>query len=248
MAASSKSFMSIAFLPKRAAKIAASFNMFSKSAPENPTVRLAILSHSTFFSNGLFLAWIERIASLPFTSGNSKATRLSNLPGRTRAGSKTSGLLVAAITTNCSVGAKPSISTRIWFKVCSLSSWPPIKPYPLCLPMASTSSIKIIAGWAFLAVLNKSLTLDAPTPTNISINSEPAIEKNGTPASPAVALAKSVFPVPDGPIMSTPFGVLAPMALYFPGFFKKSTTSVNSCFASSTPATSLKETLGVSLL
>ena len=41
-----------------------------------------------------------------------------------------------------------------------------------------------------------SLTLDAPTPMNISTKSEPAeIVKNGTPASPAIALANKVFPV-----------------------------------------------------
>ena len=39
----------------------------------------------------------------------------------------------------------------------------------------------------------------APTPTNISTKSEPEIEKNGTPASPATARAKRVLPVPGGP-------------------------------------------------
>ena len=38
-----------------------------------------------------------------------------------------------------------------------------------------------------------------PTPTNISMNSEPLMERNGTPASPAVALANNVLPVPGGP-------------------------------------------------
>ena len=37
---------------------------------------------------------------------------------------------------------------------------------------------------------------DAPTPTNISTKSEPEMEKNGTLASPAMALASSVLPVP----------------------------------------------------
>ncbi len=61
-----------------------------------------------------------------------------------------------------------------------------------------------------LAVSNKSLTREAPTPTNISINSLPAIDKNCTLASPATALANKVFPVPAGPINSTPLGVRAP--------------------------------------
>ena len=57
----------------------------------------------------------------------------------------------------------------------------------------------MIAGAAFFAWSNRSRTRDAPTPTNISTKSEPLIEKNGTPASPATALASSVLPVPGGP-------------------------------------------------
>lgn len=48
-------------------------------------------------------------------------------------------------------------------------------------------------------------TLAGPTPTNISRNSEPDIDRNGTPASPAVALANSVFPVPGGPDRIAPY-------------------------------------------
>ena len=51
---------------------------------------------------------------------------------------------------------------------------------------------------------NSFLTLAAPTPTNISSNSLPDAKKNGTSASPAIALANSVFPVPGGPISNTP--------------------------------------------
>ncbi|KAL4579042.1 hypothetical protein LXL04_015177 [Taraxacum kok-saghyz] len=78
------------------------------------------------------------------------------------------------------------------------------------------------------AFSNKSLTLDAPTPTNNSTNSDAAHEKNGTPASPATALANRVLPVPG--------------AVYLSGFFKKSTTSCSSNLAWSAPATSAKET------
>ena len=98
-----------------------------------------------------------------------------------------SALLVAAITITPSFVPKPSISTRSWLRVCSLSSWPPPRPAPLLLPTASISSIKIIQGAFFFAFSNKSLTLDAPTPTNISTKSEPLIMKKGTPASPATA-------------------------------------------------------------
>eukprot|EP00268_Persea_americana_P012617 TRINITY_DN15379_c0_g3_i11.p1 TRINITY_DN15379_c0_g3~~TRINITY_DN15379_c0_g3_i11.p1 ORF type:complete len:153 (-),score=26.61 TRINITY_DN15379_c0_g3_i11:1277-1735(-) len=132
----------------------------------------------------------------------------------------------------------PSISVSNWFSVCSLSSLPPPIPVPLCLPTASISSIKTRHGEFSFALLNKSLTLEAPTPTNISMNSEPDREKKGTLASPAIALANNVFPVPGGPTSSTPFGILAPTAVNFSGDFKNSTISWKSCFASSTPATS----------
>ena len=100
----------------------------------------------------------------------------------------------------------------------------------------------MIHGAAFCASLNRSRTRDAPTPTNISTKSEPANEKNGTPASPATAFAKSVLPVPGGPTKSAPFGNFAPMAVYFCGLCKKSTTSCKDSFASSCPATSLNVT------
>ena len=67
--------------------------------------------------------------------------------------------------------------------------------------------------------------------------------KKGTPASPATARASRVFPVPGGPKSSTPLGILAPMLLYLPGLRRNSTISANSSLASSSPATSLKDTL-----
>jgi hypothetical protein len=45
----------------------------------------------------------------------------------------------------------------------------------------------------------------APTPTNTSTNSEPEIDRKGTPASVAMALAKRVFPVPGGPTINKAF-------------------------------------------
>ena len=60
-----------------------------------------------------------------------------------------------------------------------------------------------------------SLTLDAPTPTNISTKSDPEIVKKGTPASPAIALANKVFPVPGGPTRSAPLGIFPPNSTKF---------------------------------
>ena len=72
---------------------------------------------------------------------------------------------------------KPSISTRSELRVFSLSSFDPgICPLPLDLPIASISSMKTIQGAFSLAFLKRSLTLAAPTPTNISTKSDPDSE------------------------------------------------------------------------
>ena len=97
-------------------------------------------------------------------------------------------------------------------------------------------------GALFLASSNISRTREAPTPTNISTKSDPDIEKKGTPASPATAFANNVLPVPGAPTKSMPLGTLAPNLEYLSGFFKNSTTSSNSAFSSSAPATSPKLT------
>ena len=159
-----------------AARIADSFKRFSKSAPVKPAVVWATCFKSTSSANGLFLAWRLRISSLPPTSGGDTVILRSKRPGLKIAGSKISTRFVAAMTIIPSFTPKPSISTNNWFKVCSLSSWPPPIPAPRRLATASISSIKTIHGLFFFASANKSLTREAPTPTNISTKSEPEIE------------------------------------------------------------------------
>ena len=140
-----------------------------------------------------------------------------------------SGRLVAAIITMPSEGSKPSISASIWLRVCSRSSWPPPRPAPRLRPMESISSMKMIARPILRAVWNRSRTRLAPTPTNISMKSEPVTERNGTPASPATARAMRVLPVPGGPTSSTPLGMRAPISANRSGYLRKSTTSAISC-------------------
>src|SRR5919204_7070941 len=109
-------------------------------------------------------------------------------------------------------------------------------------PSASSSSMKTMQGAFPSACANRSRTRAAPTPTNISTNSDPLRLKNGTLASPATARASSVLPVPGGPTSNTPLGMRPPSAVYFFGVFRNSTISLSSCSASSTPATSAKLT------
>ena len=122
-------------------------------------------------------------------NGNSSVER----PGLSKALSSTSGLLVAARMNIPLEESKPSISASNWFNVCSRSSLPPPYLESLLLPIASISSINIIQGACLVASLNKSLTRDAPTPTNISTKSEPASEKKGTSASPATAWQEASY-------------------------------------------------------
>ena len=109
----------------------------------------------------------------------------------------------------------------------------------LARPTASISSMKMMHGAFSFACLKRSRTRLAPTPTNISTKSEPLIEKNGTPASPATAFASRVFPVPGGPTSSAPLGIFPPRSVYFWGSFRNSTISCTSCLAAACPATSL---------
>jgi len=54
--------------------------------------------------------------------------------------------------------------------------------------------MKMMEGACARACANRSRTRAGPTPTNISMKSEPLMDRNGTLASPAVALARSVLP------------------------------------------------------
>ena len=74
----------------------------------------------------------------------------------------------------CRPVSNPSISVRIWLSVCSRSSLPPpnVLPAERLRPIASSSSMKMIAGAASLACLKRSRTRDAPMPTIASTNSE----------------------------------------------------------------------------
>ena len=144
---------------------------------------------------------------------------------------------------------KPSISVSNWLSVFSLSSLDEkLRPRLRSRPIASISSIKMMLGAFAFAFWNKSRTRLAPTPTNISTKSEPDIEKNGTPASPATALANSVLPVPGGPTSSAPLGILPPSSVYFSGWRRNSTISTNSSLAPSSPATSLNDTFTLASL
>src|SRR6266478_2819734 len=96
--ARSKSSMSTRRLFPRAANRAASFTMFARSAPEKPGVPRAMMSGLTSGARGTLRMWTLRISSRPRMSGSGTTTCRSKRPGRSSAGSSTSGRLVAAMT------------------------------------------------------------------------------------------------------------------------------------------------------
>ena len=106
-------------------------------------------------SRGLPLAWTLRIAVRPFMSGRSRMTWRSKRPGRSSAGSSTSGRLVAATTITFVFVSKPSISTRIWLRVCSRSSCEPPRPAPRWRPTASISSTNTMHGRVALGLVEQ---------------------------------------------------------------------------------------------
>ena len=98
-------------------------------------------------------------------------------------------------------------------------------------------------GAAARAAAKRSRTRRAPTPTYFSSNDEPLAAKNGTPASPATARARSVLPVPGCPSRRKPRGIFAPSRPKRSGSRRYSTTSTSSAFTSSTPSTSAKRSV-----
>ena len=87
----SKSAMVTSRLPTRAARSAASLIRLARSAPEKPGVPRASTRGSTSGASGTLRIWTFRIFSRPPTSGFGTTTWRSKRPGRSSAGSSTSG-------------------------------------------------------------------------------------------------------------------------------------------------------------
>ena len=200
---------------------AAVLTMFSRSAPVNPAACLAM--NGMFRSGSIIPAYCayEQCRSMmshrAARFGRGISTTRSNRPGRISAGSMTCGRFVAANTMIPEFPPNPSSSVSSWLIVATCSSFPWMSWLAGSARRTATesnSSMNTMHGFTSRACLNRFRIRDAPTPTNISMNSVPATEKNGTFASPARQRARSVFPVPGGPHSRTPDGITAPAASY----------------------------------
>ena len=114
---------------------------------------------------------------------------------------------------------------------------------PRLLPMASSSSMKMMHGDFSRACLNRSRTRAAPTPTNISTKSAPFRRKKVTlrlagHRSREQRLAGAGRADQQHPLGDFAADLHVPLRV----LRRKSTTSSNSAFASSAPATSAKRT------
>mmetsp|Transcript_2754 Transcript_2754/g.4945 ORF Transcript_2754/g.4945 Transcript_2754/m.4945 type:complete len:202 (+) Transcript_2754:958-1563(+) len=109
---SSTSSRPMTVLLRRPVRMAASFIRLARSAPEKPGVRRAMMSRETSGASFLFRVCTSRMRTRPAWSGTSTWTWRSKRPGRSRAGSRMSALLVAPKTMTPVLPSKPSISVR----------------------------------------------------------------------------------------------------------------------------------------
>ncbi|CCF45191.1 cell division control protein 48 [Colletotrichum higginsianum] len=125
--------------------------------------------------------------------------RESRRPGRHRAGSSCSGLLVAPMTKTFFFEVIPSISVEGWLT--TRSEAPPASPMdpPRALAMESNSSRKTIQGAAARALSKMSRMLLSDSPNHMLRSSGPLTEMKLAAHSLATALANIVLPVPGGP-------------------------------------------------
>ena len=173
--------------------------------------------------------------------GASTFTCRSNRPGRSSAGSRSSRRFDAPITTSRWLSSNPSSSTSSWFSVwlCSWDDGPPTA-WP---PTASSSSMKMIAGWFLRAVGEQ-----APDAGRADAD-EHLDERRGALRSRTSRPTRGRSPwpgascrCPAGRTAAPRVGTRAPSFSNRPGWRRNSTTSSSSARTSSTPATSSHRT------
>ncbi len=226
--------------------MAAAFTKAAMSAPENPCANETSLSMLTVLSIGFLTIYIFNISFIESLSGRGISRSLSNRPGRNRASSIISGLLVAPITTTPFRLWSPSISVRSWLTILS-PTWESPAPVDLLDATESSSSKNITQGLACLAFLNTSLMPFSDSPTHFDINSGPLILIKFALEFVATAFAIIVLPVPGGPCRSIPLGGTTSALLKRSACFKgHSIASPSSSFTEPRPPISSHLTFGFS--
>mmetsp|Transcript_11176 Transcript_11176/g.31359 ORF Transcript_11176/g.31359 Transcript_11176/m.31359 type:complete len:283 (-) Transcript_11176:270-1118(-) len=180
-------------------------------------------------------------------SGRGNSILRSSLPGRSSAGSSVSARLVAMMTLTFTVWSKPSIWLSSSMRMRWTSRSAPVCASKRAVAIASTSSMKMMAGAFSLARRNTSLTILGPSPRYFCTNSLPTTRMNEALVWWATALASMVLPVPGGPYSRTPRGGSMPICEYSSWCVRGSSTASRiSCFCTSLPPMSAYVTSGFS--
>mmetsp|Transcript_31688 Transcript_31688/g.75270 ORF Transcript_31688/g.75270 Transcript_31688/m.75270 type:complete len:240 (+) Transcript_31688:130-849(+) len=198
---------------RRSASIPASTHTALSCAALKSSVDRASSSKLTSGETFIFRAWICRIFARASSEGCGNSILRSRRPDRMSAGSRMSARLVAAMTLISSVLLNPSSWLRSSSIVRCTSRSPLMSESNRLVPMASISSMKMIAGVFSFASRKASRTSLAPSPMNICTSCGPASLRNVALVCAAQARAMSVLPVPGGPYSRTPLGGLIPRAL-----------------------------------
>mmetsp|Transcript_206 Transcript_206/g.421 ORF Transcript_206/g.421 Transcript_206/m.421 type:complete len:216 (+) Transcript_206:1078-1725(+) len=197
--ASRKSFSVVVFLLARMANMPASVHTLRMSAPVELGHRRARRSKRMSRSQFIVRLWISKMFLRPSRSGRPNSTFRSRRPGRSSAGSRVSGLLVAMRTLTLPRGSKPSSWLTISSIVRCTSLSPPAPSSKRAPPIASTSSKNTMAAFLERAIWNSSRTMRAPSPTYFCTSSEPMTRMKQASVRFATARAQRVLPVPGGP-------------------------------------------------
>ena len=165
--------MSTRRLLVRAANSAASLTRLARSAPENLAVPRDDVGLDVAGESAPCACAPVRICSRPRISGSGTTTWRSKRPGRSSAGSSTSGRLVAAMTMMPVVALEAvHLDQQLVQRLLALVVATAEAGAALAADGVD-SSMKMMHGAFFLACSNMSRTRAAPTPTNISTKSEP---------------------------------------------------------------------------
>mmetsp|Transcript_61363 Transcript_61363/g.138916 ORF Transcript_61363/g.138916 Transcript_61363/m.138916 type:complete len:254 (-) Transcript_61363:589-1350(-) len=224
--ASMKSSCLMADASRRSASIPASTQIAFTWAPlKSSQQRLSSSKFTSSLSTFIFLEWICMIRARASSFGCGSSIFRSRRPDRSRAGSSTSGRFVAAMTLMLSFEEKPSSWLSSSSMVRCTSRSPDCSPPKRLVPIASSSSMKMMAPLglelgsspSFTVIFSfanskASRTSLAPSPINICTSCGPASLRNTASVCFAHARARSVLPVPGGPCNKTPLGGRIPMA------------------------------------
>eukprot|EP00755_Sulcionema_specki_P010848 Sspe_Gene.47543::Locus_24298_Transcript_1_1_Confidence_1.000_Length_2121::g.47543::m.47543 len=238
----------MAFRSRRMQMAAASLITACRSDPTNPGVQKAISVMSTSSAVRRLRISTSRISLRSPRDGMPSPTSRWKRPVRRRAGSITSGRLVAprTITTFfCCLHsvASPSMHVWSWATMRASMAFPASSRFPA---MASTSSMKIKLGAAAEASANRVRRRASESPLTPETISGPSRAKNGTETAWARAWARRVFPVPGGPKSRTPVGGSVPRSWKRSGWARGNPTNSLSCSSTFViPPRSLKVAMGV---